>query len=177
MTTLKADFLFPDDIRNDSRIQGFAEALGVIYDNIGTSLDKLKIWDIDNQGEEQLDAFAREISLRSYSECSNVTEKRAFCKIGAEIQRFSGSPWAITTALETFGFTNVLIWENETLPAATANGQYKATGWVLASSLVIFSGNFFSISADNMTGNEEKAARIIKNYKPASAYLLSVFNN
>ena len=177
MTTLNADYLFPDDIRHDPRIQGFAEALGVMYDNIGSTLDKLKIWDLDNLAENQLDAFAAMIGLRSYSECANVTEKRAFCKLGAELQRHSGSPWAVKTALETLGFTNVLIWENETLPAATANGLYKANGWILASSQVLFSGHFFSVSADNMTGNELKAQRIIKSYKPPSAYLRSVFNN
>ena len=177
MATLNAEYLFPDDIRNDIRMKGFAEAIGVMYNNASSVLDKLKIYDLDNLGEDQLDAFANMISLKSYSECSNVTEKRAFCKIGAELQRYSGSPWAVKTAMTTLGFTNVIIWENITFSPPTANGQYKANGWVQANCSIIFEGNFFNVSADNMTGNEEKAKRIIKNYKNTSSYLFSVFNN
>lgn len=177
MTTLNADFLFPDDTRNDPRMKGFAEALGSMFNDLGPTLDKLKIWDIDNLGEDQLDAFSREINLRSYSECADITEKRAFCKIGGELQRYSGSPWSVKTALEVFGFTNILLWENEAVLDATYNGLYKYNAWVKYSSQILFSGNFFSVSADNMTGNEEKAARIVKSYKPAHAYLRSVFNN
>ena len=177
MATLRAEYLFSDDIRNDIRMKGFAEIIGTLYFGIDADLDNLKIYDLDNVDEKILDAYAVHINLQGYEYASSVSQKRNLCLIGAELQRHGGTPWAIQTALETLGFTGVIIWEGVTVPAAKADGLYGSNGFVQANGSVNFEGNFFQVSANNMTGNEDKATDIIYHYKTASSYLLSVFNN
>ena len=177
MTTLNADFLFSDDIRNQTRIQGFAEAIGVLFDNLGTGIDLLKIYDLDNATESMLDSFAVHFFVGGYSEASNVTEKRELCKISSELAKKSGTPWAIKKSLETLGFTNVIVHENTSVPDPIGDGLYIANGWVKANGTVIYEDDFFEVSADNMTGNEDKATRIILSYKGSKDYLSSVYNN
>ena len=177
MTTLNADFLFPDDIRNQTRMKGYAEAIGVMMSNLDSVLDLLKIYDLDNGTEAQLDAFANHFYVGGYSDAETESQKRALCKLAATLSRKSGTPWAIRTALETLGFTNVVIVENSTVPDPIANGLYIGNGVVQANGSVIFEDEFFEVYADNMTGNEEKAKRIILAYKGSKDYLSAVYNN
>lgn len=177
MATKNAEFLFSPDIYSQTRINGFAEAIGVLFTEADTILDKLKIYDFDNLSEAQLDAYAQHFWVGAYQDCENVTQKRALVKASGTLTKKKGTPYAIKTALELLGFTNVIIYENVVVFPAKGDGLYKANGWIKANGNVLFDKQFFRVAADNMTGNEERAKRIIRAYKGGKDYLQSVFNN
>ena len=177
MATKNAEFLFSPDIYSQTRIKGFAEAIGQLFSGADDLLDKLKIYDFDNLNENQLDAYAQHFWVGAYQDCENATQKRALVKASGVLTKKKGTPYAVKTALELLGYTNVILHENVAVLPAQANGLYKANGWSLANGSILYDKQFFEVSADNMTGNEERAKRIIKAYKGGKDYLLQVYNN
>jgi len=178
MTTLKADKLFAFNMINDRRIAGFAEAIGVAFNNVGGVIDDLNIYDLENCPEEVLDVYAEMKKIRGYEYCANATQKRALAKLGVLLKRRGGTVYAVKTILTTLGFANVIIWENvDPAGSVKADGTFKANGWVKSNGSLLYDTYFFEVSADNMTGNEEKARNLIYHYKDAKSYLFRVFNN
>lgn len=177
MATLNAEKLFPYTMRSDTRIKGFSEGIGQMFDDKSDVIDSMNIYDFANVPEAVLDGFAKDRKVRGYEFCADAAEKRALLSVYALLKRRSGTIWAVQTILETFGFTNVIIWENATAPTPIATGVYKANAWVKANGTLLFNNYFFKVSADDMTGNEAKATQLILHYKDAKSYLLEVYNN
>ena len=177
MATLNAEKLFPYTIRTDTRIKGFSEGIGQVFNEISSNIDSMNIYDFSNQTEAILDGFARDRKVRGYEYCANITEKRLLLSNYALLQRRSGTIWAVETILTILGYTNVIIWENIIPDAPIADGSYKANGWIQANGTILYNTYFFKVSADNMTGNEAKAIQLIYHYKNAKSFLMSVFNN
>lgn len=177
MATLNAEKLFPYNMREDVRILGFAEAIGSLLNGASAAINALNIYDLDNVSEAVLDGYAEMKRIRGYELCANVTQKRALANLGVLLKRRSGTVWAVQTILETLGFTNVIIHENDASLTPNATGVFKANGWIQANGSIIYHAYLFKVSADNMTGNEAKATQLIYHYKDAKSYLVQVYNN
>ena len=172
--------LLASGIANVPHLAAFDEVVKARFDAIG--LEALLVYLMDLVPSDALPWLAKQFDLlgiKGYGFTSTEQERRNLLKTAIELHRYKGTPWAIKSAVQKYGYTIIDIYER-----VGTTPRYGVGGLLYNDGIAYGSGDYhwtnFSVVFDpvqhpNVPAQDwQVITDIINEYKPARSHLYAI---